>query len=435
MDDRSSTRRALLDRQGAVEAALARCADVAARTRAVLSSLDGELVDAEHRLMKEIARALAEGEGDAIAAALGLAELSTERATAHAHVLRADLTARLDALPAETVDKAHVDEALKEALAHVHALRPSVTRLENDRTFMELKARGFDEGAGAWWTFSFQRDKARANDVVARHGGAMGALDFRALCARYDDEKSALALFEREAASLGRARVAARTTEKEREELSAALADVDGHVQRALAARVLSALAARSDDERRALAVDLPFGERVVERDGILAKRRVVLATLAHHVERTAHVLKARSVDVAERARRGESVDSARFDEETRGITDDVERALSRHMDTTARVARFSDWARARRDAGALFFDLFVDGADDGAYIDEVVWQRTARATRPPSTARIATWTENAAGAAERLAAIWESVQDAPSADTRPARAVPAPITFDDEER
>jgi hypothetical protein len=424
----------LMERERELDRVLDAFARATKLAREALRRLDGALSAAERELLIAIDHALARGEMDVIGEVLGLADVFTARFAMLVDEERARLLERLGALPRAGEDPAFLDLQHQEAQTHANALRPSVSRLVRDAEFQALVASGFDPIGGPWWALSHIRAQKRAAAVLARHGDALGVFDFASLVARHREEKSALETLDEDIATLNRARLAARHAAKERRDVEAALHDVDAHLRTNLRERILAALSARAESERRLLGTTLPFGLALVVVDGLRAKKRYVQATLAHHVERTASALANRRTDTAELRRAPSSyIQVERLAFETRSLVEHAERELALHAETVRRIEGFDDWVRAREEPNTVFFDLFVGEAVDAAYIDEVVWQRTTRSVTPSSNARVATWTENAAGAAERLAAIWSSVKDATPTEGSPS-SVPLPISFDDEQ-
>jgi hypothetical protein len=427
----------LSERERQIDGLLDICARAAKRAREDLQHLESALAQADRALITAIEGAFLRGSLDAVGQILGLTDVHLGRFDEMVSRERTRLQERLLLLKAPEQDPAVLDLLHQEAQTHANALRPSVQRLRHDAEFQELLRSGYDPVNGPWWAFSYMKARRRADDVVERHGAALGVLDFASLLARHQEERHALETLDEDIATLNRARLAARHGHKERKDLEAAIDDVAGSVRGQLLGRVLSALDARPEGDRRSLAAVLPFGHALVVVDGMRAKRRYVQAALAHHVERTARALTNRRADAGELRRAPSSyIDDGRVEVETRAIVDDTMREIAVFDETVRRVLAFDDWARAAAEPHAIFFELFVNGAVDGAYLDEVVWQRTTRSATPTSGARVATWTENAAGAAERLAAIWDTVRDAaPSAEppAEPSSSVPAPITFDDD--
>jgi len=332
----------------------------------------------------------------------------------------------VDALPEDHC----LDERYAELKDHVDALRPAVDALACDPDFRTLTDAGYrDDVAGRWWTLSHHRHQRAAAALLERFGTSLGAASFVALAARHQEERRALAVLEAELAEVARARRDLALASSRRAALETALAEVPETVLADLRARLVRTLHALSRDRRLELARTAEPLLELVAIDGVEAKGRYLDAAHRHLLDRTRRELVNTAHD-ATLALRGQRplphVAASALDLATDDLRRDVEQRLNQYRAVSDRLLAFEAYASFLDDPDGLWWDLMVGGLVDGAFVDEVAWHRTFRPRRAPSHMP-------AADSAARRSDFASAKLAAALAEVRAAPAVPAPVLFDDD--
>ena len=350
---------------------------------------DKEIEDAWDHLAEVTVPTLDVAVLDAVAARLRLPTVTAQQVIARRQATlvqasnrRVNLLADRRIQDAEAIENevqirvAELDEALQ-------PLHNSTSLLEAAPLFHELLAHryGTDEYTMRFWQLGYYTHWKHGDLVVEAHGPRLGLDNFKAIAARYVEEKTALEQLKHSRSALLDRRNEVKRAQGELAEVEASIADIDTVTLRSVRTRV--------KDHLRPLAEDALLSVFVNDEAGLLACKRIIgvgkkknyLSALQEvQVKGILEEMRATTGKLARtRTKLGRSKNAYRQWPEA-----EVERMLGqdrrdrwskrreRLSDTRTRIVEFHHYDRWSPGSNILWWDVMSDGRLDGDFIPEV---------------------------------------------------------------
>lgn len=252
----------------------------------------------------------------------------------------------------------------------------------DDRTWARLHHSGYGtpQYAPKWYQLTYYRDWKEADELVERHGPAIGVKDWPALRAKVEEARAAVTTLqaERDAQQARKGHIEGLV--RARQDAEQALANLPARQLAEVRGRLRGHLEPLGHEQAAALFPGDPGVVQAMTRlSGLDAKRQYLVQTARNYLQeprqQVADAIARNERDIAKLSRpknASRTFPAAQMEKRFRDRGPAVRKRQMRYGDTRTQLIAFDSYDRGRMIDNFLWWDIMTDGRLDGSFIPAV---------------------------------------------------------------